>query len=596
MLAESGSFWAVNHFPFPRRPRSALGPASALCLWLVAAAAFGAPRPHRLPLAPSSFEKSASHQGWPDRLLSTAHLPLPSKIEALSRRTDVAALRELIEIEKNAREASQPTLRLRLVQAFFEHSKTAHKTAAVRALARLFVPHSPDHSAGAAGRGPRSRVQATAAMALAASHDSEAQILLLSQSSQPTPKPGPGLSSWAAAALSTHPPTEEEAASLVKALGKGVVARALASSVSSSDISLPAKVDDLLDALRSPSLFLTRSRSFSDAYSKKRKLPSQFHAAAWQEAWQARPADTLRCLALLCARGAAAPCKHATRWAEQSVASKSERIRTAAAWSLAVLAPERAIRLLASDDAAIQNAVLRQAHVPELSGAAFQLSLNNHKTPLAVSALRAALRDPENWDRLSTKSLWELGSAFDSERTAALSARIRPATSPGLGPTSERVKSWLSHEKPWLRAAAAYGLGQADPQLSQGMLAQAYLTESHAPTRRAIVLSLWSQHLPRHPLLLRVAELDPDPGCRQIAQQGHVEPKAPFLMGRKAVGPRFLETPLGLRFFGAAAKDGFFAIAGVDPRASLARSGGSGQSAQRHGHKKSKAKRNDGGR
>jgi hypothetical protein len=281
---------------------------------------------------------------------------------------------------------------------------------------------------------------------------------------------------------------------------------------------------------------------------------------------------TLRVLALLVAVAPKSSDLHLRSFLKKQALRQAHDenavLRSAAVWSLAVVAPRQAAQLFASRDLVTLAALLRQAHDPELATAALAFADSTDQDSLDELAREAAWINPEMMSGASTSQLRMAMKFAQLRSVAALAKRYSSSPRRGSSPGLREVSSWLEDENPKVRAAAASALGASEDASTLGLLEQAYFREEDSKARRALVASL-HRLAPGSPFLKRVSELDGDSGCRAHSL-GRRDPGALGVaitqVKEKTSGPMIvtLQTRRGLQIRGMAAPDGFFAVAYED--------------------------------
>ncbi len=199
---------------------------------------------------------------------------------------------------------------------------------------------------------------------------------------------------------------------------------------------------------------------------------------------------------------------------ESLLTSESPADRSAAAWGLSRLDPERGAKLLSSKDDAIVRGAARNAFLPEMAGAAAR-RLASEKDPLTRTALSSALAVPAARDQVPTRVLMALidaGGAAAPLAAAALAARDDASLRP-------KLVALLASDDPLLRSHVALGLGDSRDPTALGVLEARYLREPDPRVRRAVVSALSRRPEPvRRRTLQLAASLDPDRDTRQAAR------------------------------------------------------------------------------
>lgn len=454
----------------------------------------------------------------------------PEAITKLGYNSSELAAEHLLSLAEDSTLRDEGIRRLALVTALDRHSHGPHRERVVRRLIELFVPEPRSHSLGRAmseeeptvGLLPRAR--GATAFALARTKHPLALRLLISRAAEGRSVDPTG-ASFARDALRIVPRAllEREATKVLigprllrAALGDAAVERLALSSPEDLAKLAPSGSEDGagFDAWNEAVLRLVQTPTW----------PARFQSPQhWQKAWSKAPTWTLRALACASSRLDDRLLELTEQLSKRSVHVDDPIERSAAAWTLAVIAPDQAEPLLARRDPVIAAAILRQASRGSLAVSASRLVEEerwpNGKGDATWTNLRHVARhtsswEPRVWERRSTRQLWttpDEGPSF--AHFAGLSSRISPR-SQGAAPSVATVDEWLSADEPEQRSSVALGLGHSSVSSAAGLLLRAYRREPDPMVRRAIMASL-----SRHPTfgsrrLQETAALDPDWGVR----------------------------------------------------------------------------------
>lgn len=459
------------------------------------------------------------------------------------------ASRHLVSLSEQYIILNNPTWRLSLVRALARHAKEQTKTESIqletlRALISLIdAPEelSEDSTQAEVERGAlRHLARGTAAMALARSRHPLAlkKLLAMALGGDEVDPTGTRIALAALRALPRETLRTEELGSLFSAadidkiyqttnnssFSEILTERKKAEAFSPKTLVLAAKPPEpphhTQSAVPEAAADFLSFEAMIAQLLQEPALPRTFaRVAPWEEAMKAEPVWTLRALGLLGARLEAPVITWGARAALGRTRSKSKLERSEAAWCSAVLAPESTLALLKRADPIITRAVLRQGSEGDVSRHIATLLQEKALTEEASRlALGMILQDKARWPDLSTAFLRSVETTPGDAVRAALSSRLR-ASGPGLGPDVEAVRNWLNNPSPEVRKAVAFGLSMASLGSAQGLLFEAYRKESDAPTRLALVASIFTTPLARSDEFRELLELDPDERCRDFLSE-----------------------------------------------------------------------------
>ena len=520
------------------------------------------------------------------------------EVRALAATVDATAETRLLEIFEENRERPDPLLELELVRALSSHTSGPRRDDVVRALLALFergrlVSSQPRSSENEASDGLTESqsgsllnfVRGSAALALArAQHPEAARVLVLTATASEQEDPeGAQFAREALAEVPLSPATKN-------GLGALVDARSLAKlsdpvPLRKFPVESPTELHHLAEVGRGSNEQLTQRPDNEDTLSTWRDV---IEALASRETWPAPFADpdswkkateldgpwTLRALALLTPHQPQLA-KVAERAAKNSLKSRDNNQRGAAAFLLAVLSPTDAAKYLKSKDEVMRNAVLSQANHGILAEAAYRHAHSLSETsadrkpgpkssPVANQAFRASLHEPTTWKHWSWRSLWDIGATAQFvEWTSPLASRMISA--PGAGaPSVSQVTRWLNDPSPQLRAAVIAGLARNDSPSARGLLLSTYRTETDVAVRRGICRAFWVQQIQSEVAIERLIRLEPDRGCRSLAQ-GRPDPEARQIrVLRASTTPVEIIDRVGSTHLVFAAPDGFVGLVDAD--------------------------------
>lgn len=460
---------------------------------------------------------------------------------------------------------ASPRLRLELIRALHDRVTGKERERIISAAFRLLQPVAGGHSANGgkdATTEPsgqmRSWVRATAAQALAQSRHPRALRGLFVLAARGGEEDPVG-SEMARAALASLELSPGERAMIRATLGDEVLHAAL--SVKDS----PAPETPL--ALAALGAQETTPRAFCDALltlAKRGKVPESFSSPKEQRvALKQHPAWALRALASLSGIFAIPLREFAVKEARTRLSEKDPQVRSAAAWTLAVLSPKEAVPQLESADPVVVEATLRQAFSAELAR-----PLLARRPPLLSTrtqkgkdrderAQELALLAPDLWSTLSLPDIY----AFEGQgRTGAWLGPLASlftdnAPQPGLQELRGYLDSGASSEKSRL----AEGLARSSARSATGLLLQAYSEESDEAVRRSLARALVLRGLP-HAERQRAAELEVDALSRRMLQGKALPPETRLLLGFSSAKVVDLKDAFGTSLTVVPAPDGFVGV------------------------------------
>jgi hypothetical protein len=249
--------------------------------------------------------------------------------------------------------------------------------------------------------------------------------------------------------------------------------------------------------------------------------------------------------------------------------------RSAGAWGLAVLQPQRLTSLLASKDPAVVQAAARATLA---AGGTTTAAKRLAREPDAATrrALCIGLATLEGANQVPTRTLLELieeGGACAPLAARALAVRDSEELRP-------RIEAVLTGEDALFRAHAALGLAHSHSPNAVGLLDSTYRLEADPGVRRAIVVALSQRSEPTRLRTLRLARtLDADITVREAARIALMGQRLPDFVpgpgsfwldvspGAQTGTPRevaaLLELPTGLAVPLAADPDGLVVSVGL---------------------------------
>ena len=269
---------------------------------------------------------------------------------------------------------------------------------------------------------------------------------------------------------------------------------------------------------------------------------SFFAQAAWDKAIASDPLWTLRVATLL----------------HQSLPKGLARSMT----TLAQLQRDERGDLGASARWYLRTTATTRAQEPLLTWA--QETKQNDKTV-------AQQRGPLGKSSLSTRQLWTVYSKNHTpDAVAALCSRYSPelatrettVQSANNTPSTVQMRLWLNDSDSSTRAACLWGLGMTKPASLLPLLIQLYFVESDPAARAPITTTLLAYLGREHALIRRIAILDADLRCREIARAGGSVTQVGFFVGH-AFSQMNIITRQGRTYVLSPASDGF--IAAIDP-------------------------------
>ena len=484
-----------------------------------------------------------------------------TEAKRLGFRTDPYATAQLLELTRHSELEGDPAFRLHVSLALAQHLGSQRRSEVVRALIGLFQQDQTEKQP----LSPREeRVRATAALILAEDGHPEGLRVLVSHAALSDASDSRRL---ARAALHVHPPSAESLTSLEPLVSREVLRR-----LSADFTRQRQQADEGLQAERDLSpLSLIRtggsgnlSQLLAQVLQTRTELPKAFHRPkAWNEAFARNAVTTLRVLSVLAKLRLPKLGRYALSRARASLAAKDANLRSAAAWTIAVLAPQDTWELVASRDEVIVAAALRQLH-EEVACNAMRARLAaplflTKTSVLGLLAERCAL----SHEHISTSALWELAETSLLPAVTQLASRL--AHPPVLrAPDVAQVERWLHSANGATRAAAAHGLAASTEGSAVGLLQSAYLNEDDPNVRRGIVRALSRVAGPKDRILRTAALFDPDRSCRLLALDPKSTAEAGFWMVEKSLGKTHAVSHFGRQYSGTSAPDGFFAIIGEE--------------------------------
>ena len=518
------------------------------------------------------------------------------EIRSLATVVDPSAQARLLEIFEESQERPDPLVELELVRALSSHMSGPRRDAVVRALLASFERRRIDirepRSSESEGSGGLTESQTgsllsfargSAALALArAEHPEAARVLVLTATASLQEDPeGAQLAREALAAFPLSAATKNALGALVDAHAL----KKLSEPVPLPEflVESPMELHHLAEAAPDSVEPLTESpgnegalstwRDVVYALATRKTWPDAFlEPDGWKKASELDGPWTLRALALLTPHQPQLK-NLAEQAAKESLKSRDDNRRGAAAFLLAVLSPKDAAAYLKSKDEVIRNAVLSQSYQGILAEAAYSHARSlskpsvraGSKSPaFAIPAFRTSLHESSTWKHWSTRSLWEVGAKSQFvEWASPLASRMISARGEGA-PSVSQVTRWLNDPSPQLRAAVIAGLARNDSPSARGLLLSTYRTETDVAVRRGICRAFWVQQIQSEMAIEKLIRLDPDRGCRSLAQ-GRPDPGAREIrVLRATTTPVEITDRVGSTHLVFAAPDGFVGLVGAD--------------------------------
>lgn len=466
-----------------------------------------------------------SSQGYSLRALLGKKEDSETVIRRIGAASDEAELHRLLDYADKATERGRTRESLEIVRAISRHSAGPFRERVVLLLADFFTP-----STDASGAAPGNRnadltnlVRGSSAMALARSqHPLAARLLLATAHGNQDEDPeGVRLARQALDAAPPSPTTREKVGAWATPKLRQLETAADLPPQNPTELVRLIQEEDQhhrSGKIETWATQLTRLRQ------EERWHGAWGEAKEWELAFTVSKTWTLRALALLTPPQDTIREK-AVALAEESLDAREPTLLAAAAFCLASLSPEKAVRLLRHKSSVVRQAVLSQSHSGVLAIGARELSADSNESGLL--ALRASLDEPALWDTWSTRQLEGLKArlAPGNEWQGALAARFDDSHEATRAPNLSRISSWLEDADPNIRAGTIRGLARSRGKSSPGLLIETYRFESDPAVRRGICRALHDRGISTRPELAALLELEVDPGCR-ARLQGRSDPDA----------------------------------------------------------------------